>query len=67
MSNYCENCGTRKRGSSYCPGCQEEAYIYHEQYLQREENWEYQFSNEFMDKVSKQEDENTRNRRSRNG
>ncbi|QTL38749.1 hypothetical protein HGO23_12755 [Xenorhabdus budapestensis] len=57
MSNYCVNCGTNKRGSKYCPGCQEEAYIYNEQYLQREEDYHIEFSDEFMDKLKYQEQE----------
>ncbi|PHM63972.1 hypothetical protein Xsto_03429 [Xenorhabdus stockiae] len=57
MSNYCVNCGTNKRGSKYCPGCQEEAYIYNEQYLQREEDYYIEFSDEFMDKLKQQEAE----------
>lgn len=67
MSNRCVNCGTPKRGSNYCPWCQEEAYIYNEQYLQRENDWECQFSEGFMEKVSEQEEESKRNRRSNNG
>ncbi|WP_409311427.1 hypothetical protein [Pectobacterium sp. B1J-3] len=33
MSKHCEMCGTNKHGSSYCPNCQEAAYIFHEQYM----------------------------------
>ncbi|KFX07251.1 hypothetical protein KP22_03940 [Pectobacterium betavasculorum] len=33
MSKYCDMCGTNKHGSNHCPNCQEEAYIFHEQYM----------------------------------
>lgn len=33
MANYCEDCGTKKYSSGFCPNCQEESCIYHDQYM----------------------------------
>ncbi|WP_145494947.1 hypothetical protein [Yersinia massiliensis] len=61
MSRYCDMCGTNKRGSSLCPNCQEEAYIYHEQYMNPDYLGNGQTltppdqNSEFMQKVRDQE------------
>lgn len=55
---YCEDCGTKLSGG-ICPNCSEELYIYTEQYEYMPEN----ISDEFMDKVWEQkENEKLRNK-----
>ncbi|OWO81618.1 hypothetical protein B5C26_13355 [Photorhabdus luminescens] len=55
MSNYCDMCGTNKHGSKYCPGCQEVAYIFHEQYLDPKLNLQLPDpDSEFMKQVREQ-------------
>jgi hypothetical protein len=52
MSN-CEDCGTRLSGG-LCPYCQEEAVIFERASYDDEKT---KFSEEFMEKVAKQENE----------
>ncbi len=49
MNDYCKDCGTKLSGN-ICPNCQEELYIFENQWVEEP----FELSEDFQNKIKKQ-------------